>query len=104
MDLSGKHVFFYCDECELLDPVITIFRALHPEISVHTFSEIDAIISNTVLNKPEFILVYLSKPDHDFIAAVKYIRENVNSACIPVMIYRQLPEEKELKELFSKII
>ena len=104
MKTEDKYVFFYCDECHLLEAVITIFRQLHPDIDVHIFSNVDELISRTNENVPEFILVYLSKPNHDFITAVKYIRENVNSALVPVMIYRHLPDEKELKHLFKKIL
>lgn len=101
--LPGKYVFFYCDECELLDPVIVIFRKLHPRLDVHVFSDIDELIAHSKSKVPELILVYLSKPDRNYIAAVKYIREHVNSSSIPVMIYQQLPEEKELQELFRNM-
>jgi DNA-binding response OmpR family regulator len=100
---KSKYAFFYCDECELLKSVIEIFHVLHPNVTVQTFSDVEKLISDTKIKVPELILVYLSKPDHDFITVVKYIRENVNGSSIPVVIYQELPEEKELRDLFKKI-
>lgn len=103
MGRKSKYTFFYCDDCSALEPVISIFRCLYPTMIVQSFSEVENLILFTKTKKPEIILVYLSKPDHDFMTFVKHIRESVNSPSIPVVIYKKLPDEKELKELFKKI-
>jgi len=103
MIVKSNYVAFYCDECDLLEPVIKIFNALHPAIVVRTYSDIKELVSHTNEQLPLLILVYLSKPHHDFMTPVKYLRENVNSDSIPVVIYHHLPEEEELRDLFKKI-
>ena len=103
MSRKSKYAFFYCDECNLLDPVIEIFRLLHPTVIVQTVSDIKELILWAKTKMPELILVYLSKPDHDFITVVKHIRESVNTPSIPVVIYKELPDEKELRDLFKKL-
>lgn len=104
MKFLGKYVFFFCDECELLTPVIKLFTQLYPSVSVHLFSNLKELISKMKANTPELILVYLSKPGKNHMAVVKDIRKNVRSSSIPVMVYQQLPAEVELRDLFKKVI
>lgn len=94
---------FYCDDCDLLTPAISVFRGVHPSISVHTSSDINDLLAKVNAHKPDLILVYLHDPDKDYISVVKTIRKNAEASTIPVVIYKQLPDEQELKSVFQTI-
>jgi DNA-binding response OmpR family regulator len=101
MPPSSKYVVFFCDDCDLLTPVITIFRKHNPVVEVHTFSDMSRLFEKVNERRPELILIYLIRPDEGYIPIIKRIRENVSSSSVPVYVYQKLPEESELIELFK---
>ncbi len=103
METNQRYVIFYCDDCELLKPVVTIFTDIHQDISVKTFSEIDELITQVQKKKPELILVYFQDAEKSYIEVVKKIRENIDTTSIPVRIYRELPDEHGLQTVFKAL-
>lgn len=101
MKTDERYVMFYCDDCNLLKPVITIFTDIHKDINVLTFSEIDELITHARKKIPELILVYFQDRDKSYMDAVKKIRENIDTTSVPVRIYRELPDEPSLQEIFK---
>ena len=97
-------VYFYCDQCDLLDAVIPKFTTLFPHKKVQTFSHTNLLVKGIKENHPDYILVYLTKPDRDVMSAVKYFRENDQTKSIPILIYQQLPTEEDLKQLYQNLI
>ena len=76
---------------------------MYPDIEVRTASDIGALISQLEQKLPEYILVYLTIQDESHITVVKSIREKVNAAHTPVLIYQALPDEPELKKLSARL-
>jgi DNA-binding NarL/FixJ family response regulator len=102
MSSSSKHVIFYCDDCSLLEPVISVFRTTQPAIAVATSSSIKDLLSKVRTSKPEMILMYLHDPKQSYVEVLKEIREQVDFSTIEVIIYRELPDNKELQESFKR--
>lgn len=102
MTSNGKHVIFYCDDCSLLDPVITVFTATQPDIAIQTVSDIQELLVKVRQCKPEMILMYLHDPQQSYVDVMKQIREEVDFSTIELIVYRELPGEKELKDVFKK--
>jgi len=100
---TNRYVLFYCDECELLKPVITVFRGVHPTIEIHTSSDPADMFLKIATHPPDLILVYLNDPENEYISLVKEIRSNTLATSIPVVIYKALPGDDELKTVFEKI-
>lgn len=103
METNKRYVIFYCDDCDLLKPVVTIFTGIHQDISVKTFSEIDELVTQVQKKKPELILVYFQDAEKSYIEVVKKIRENIDTTSIPVRIYRELPDEHGLQTVFKAL-
>jgi len=70
---------------------------------VKTISEMDSLLNEVKRKLPEYILVYLTIHDESHIEVVKNIREKVNAAETPVLIYQTLPDELELKKLSGRL-
>jgi len=103
MKRSSKYAIFYCDKCELLAGVIELMLQMYPNIKVKTISEMDSLLNEVKRKLPEYILVYLTIHDESHIEVVKNIREKVNAAETPVLIYQTLPDELELKKLSGRL-
>lgn len=103
MTNTTKHVIFYCDDCTLLEPAITVFSATQPKITIQTSSDVKDLISKVKSGKPEMILIYLHDPKESYVSVLKEIREHVDFSSIPVTIYRELPDAQELERVFRKI-
>jgi len=103
MKTSSKYAIFYCDKCELLGDVIELMLQMYPNIEVKTTSEVGALLREIEGRLPEYILVYLTVHDESHISVVKSIREKVNAAHTPVLIYQSLPDELELKKLSGRL-
>lgn len=102
MSSSSPHVIFYCDDCTLLEPVITVFREAQPDVAVRTISSIEGLLPSVRASKPEMILVYLHDPKQSYVSVLKQIREEVDFSTIELIIYRQLPGDRELEAAFKK--
>jgi DNA-binding response OmpR family regulator len=103
MKQKGKYIIFYCDECEMLAGVIQLFLQMYPGIEVKTSSDIDHLLNEIEQKLPEYILVYMSIHDERYMSVVKSIRESANASDTPVVIYRALPDEVELRKLSPRI-
>jgi DNA-binding response OmpR family regulator len=103
MKTSSKYAIFYCDKCELLAGVIKLMLTMYPDIEVRTASDIGALLSELERKLPEYVLVYLTVHDESHISVVKSIREKVNAAHTPVLIYQALPDELDLKKLSERL-
>jgi DNA-binding NarL/FixJ family response regulator len=103
MNTHTKHVVFYCDDCSLLEPVIKVFTATQPNFAVQTSSNINDLILKVKSGRPELILVYLHDPKESYVGVLKEIREHVDFSSIPVIIYRELPDARELEQVFLKM-
>jgi DNA-binding response OmpR family regulator len=103
MKTTSKYAIFYCDKCELLAGVIKLMIQMYPNIEVKTASKIGALLSEIERKLPEYILIYLTVHDESHIAVVKSIREKMNGANTPVLIYQTLPDESELKKLSKRL-
>lgn len=103
MKTSSKYAIFYCDKCELLAGVIDLMTQMYPNIEVKTASEIGVLLEHIEQKLPEYILVYLTVHDESHITVVKSIREKVNAAQTPVLIYQALPDELDLKKLSGRL-
>lgn len=103
MKTKGKYIIFYCDKCELLAGVIKLFLQMYPGIEVKTSSDIDHLLNQIDQKLPEYILVYMSIHDSNYIDVVKSIRESGSASDTPVVIYQALPDESELRKLSPRI-
>ena len=103
MKTSGKYAIFYCDQCELLGNVVNLMLQMYPGVEVKTASDTNALLTEVSQKPPQYILVYMSVHDESFISVVKTIREKVNTAEIPVVIYQALPGETELRKLSDRL-
>lgn len=52
--------------------------------------------------KPHMVLVYLHDPNETYVNVLREIREQVEFSSIEVIVYRTLPDEKELEHVFRK--
>lgn len=48
------------------------------------------------------VLVYLHDPNETYVNVLREIREQVEFSSIEVIVYRTLPDEKELEHVFRK--
>lgn len=103
MKRSSRYAIFYCDKCELLNGVIKLMLEMYPNIKIKTTSEIGSLLSEIERKLPEYVLVYLTVHDESHIEVVKSIREKVNAADTPVLIFQDLPDESELKKLSGRL-
>ncbi len=74
---------------------------MHPDTSVHTVSEVGELIGKIEQKKPQLLLLYFHDPQKSSVEILKVIRENTESRSIPVLVYHQLPEAKELESAFA---
>ena len=103
MKTSRKYAIFYCDQCELLGEVVKLMVQMYPDVEVKTKSDVSDLLTEISQKMPEYILVYMSVRDESFISVVKSIREKVNTAETPVVIYQALPDENELRKLSDRL-
>jgi ActR/RegA family two-component response regulator len=66
-------------------------------------SHVEDLLNEIERKLPEYILVYLTIHDESYISVVKSIRESVNAADTPVVIYQALPDETELRKLSGRM-
>lgn len=102
MAVPIPYVLFYCDECDKLTPAITIFKTVHPTIELHTSSNPEELMAKIHSQQPDLILVYLDNPDKDYMSLVKEIRSSIVAEAIPLLIYKTLPTDLDLTEIFKK--
>jgi len=76
---------------------------MYPDIEVKMASDINGLLEEIENKLPVYILVYLTLHDESYISVVKSIRESVNTADTPVVIYQALPDEIELRKLSMRI-
>jgi ActR/RegA family two-component response regulator len=76
---------------------------MYPGVEVKTTSQIDHLLDEVETRLPEYILVYLTLHDESYISIVKSIRESVNTVDTPVVVYKALPDETDLRKLSVRI-
>lgn len=101
MKTDKRYVIFYCDECELLRPALTLFGDMHKDVSAVTFTSIDEVIAQVRQEQPELIMIYLQ--DGRSMDVVKKLRESVDTVSVPIRIYHDIPDEKELRSVFKTL-
>lgn len=101
MKADKRYVIFYCDECELLRPALTLFADMHKDVEAVTFTNIDEVIAQVRRGKPELIMIYLQ--DSRSMDVVKKLRENIDTATVPIRIYHDIPDENELRLVFKTL-
>jgi len=100
---NSRYVLFYCDDCEKLQPAISIFKDLHPSVLVETSSDIQDVLVKIKHHLPELLLVCLYDAGKDYMHLIKEIRMSAQTSSIPVLIYREMPDEDALRNAFKKI-
>lgn len=100
---NSKYIIFYCDRCELLTEVITLFAQMYPHVEIKTSSEISHLLNEVEQKLPTYILVYMTIHDESYISVVKSIRESANAHDTPVVIYQSMPDEVELRKLSPRM-
>lgn len=101
MKANKQYVIFYCDECELLRPALTLFAGMHKEVQAITFTTIDDVITQVRQRKPELIMVYLQ--DGRSMDIVRKLRDHVDTTSVPIRIYHDVPDENELRSVFKTL-
>lgn len=101
MKEDKRYVIFYCDECELLRPALTLFAGMHKDVTAVTFTSIDEVIAQVGQEKPEFIMIYLQ--DGRSLDIVKKLREHIDTTSVPIRIYHDIPDEVELRSVFKTL-
>ena len=101
MKTSKKYVVFYCDQCDLLEGVIAQMIMMYPDLEVRTLSNIETLLKNVEDKLPQVIMVYLTIND-ERISVVKRLREFGDANETPVVIFKSLPDEVELKKFSDR--
>lgn len=101
MKADKRYVIFYCDECELLRPALTLFAGMHTDVEAVTFTNIDEVIAQVRQTPPELIMVYLQ--DGRSMDVVKKMREHIDTASVAIRIYHDIPDETELRSVFKTL-
>jgi len=101
MKADKRYVIFYCDECELLQPALTLFAGMHKDVQAVTFTNIDEVITQVRQRKPELIMIYLQ--DGRSMDIVRKLRDQIDTTSVPIRIYHDIPDETELHSVFKTL-